>query len=162
MDSTDIRILEILKGNARMSFQELGRRTGISRVAAMKRVRKLEREGIIRKYNTYICREDEITMLLDIVTKPEAFDEVLDYCLNQTVYVRQIFRTTNENHIHMVVVSDSVSELKYLTRRIRSDCREKIKMIDFCAVREVVKDVYGGIRIGEWTKPDSERNHEPG
>ena len=40
MDNTDERILDIMQGNARISFQELGDELGISRVAAMKRVRK--------------------------------------------------------------------------------------------------------------------------
>lgn len=54
MDRIDEQILDLLKGNARMSHQELGDKLGISRVAAMKRVRKLEETGIIKGYNTYI------------------------------------------------------------------------------------------------------------
>jgi DNA-binding Lrp family transcriptional regulator len=54
MDQTDLKITELLKGNARMSYQELGDQIGMSRVAAKKRVRKLEEEGIIRGYNTCI------------------------------------------------------------------------------------------------------------
>ena len=38
MDKTDELILDLLKGNARMSFEELGNAIGISRVAAKKRV----------------------------------------------------------------------------------------------------------------------------
>ena len=41
MDRTDEQILNLIKGNARMSYQEIGDSIGISRVAAMKRVRKL-------------------------------------------------------------------------------------------------------------------------
>ena len=51
MDKTDTRITDLLKGNARMTYQELGDRLGMSRVAAKKRVRRLEEEGIIRGYN---------------------------------------------------------------------------------------------------------------
>ena len=36
MDGTDEKILELLKGNARMSYQELGDAIGMSRVAAKK------------------------------------------------------------------------------------------------------------------------------
>lgn len=100
MDTTDVRITDILKRNARISFQELGDRIGLSRVAAKKRVRKLEEEGIIRGYNTCIYRDDEITMLIDIVTTPGGFEEVLKYVCTRTAYIRQIFRTTKENHIH--------------------------------------------------------------
>ena len=50
MDRTDEKILDLLKGNARMSFQELGNALGMSRVAAKKRVTKLEKAGIIHGY----------------------------------------------------------------------------------------------------------------
>ena len=56
MDEKDKQILNLIKGNARMSYQELGDKLEISRVAAKKRVKKLEDEGTIRQYNTYIKR----------------------------------------------------------------------------------------------------------
>jgi len=119
MDQTDIKITELLKGNARMSYQELGDQIGMSRVAAKKRVQKLEAEGIIRGYNTCIYRDDEVTMFIDIVTVPEKYEAVLKYVCTRTAYIRQIFRTTKENHIHMVAVSDSIQNLAYLTRMIQ-------------------------------------------
>ncbi|MBP3297353.1 MAG: AsnC family transcriptional regulator, partial [Lachnospiraceae bacterium] len=45
MDDKDEQILDLMKGNARISYQELGDVLGISRVAAMKRVRRLEEDG---------------------------------------------------------------------------------------------------------------------
>ncbi len=120
MDKTDEKILDMLKGNARMSYQEIGDAIGMSRVAAKKRVDKLEREGIIRGYNTYICR-GEYTMLIDIVTEPGRFDKVLKYVATETVFVRQIFTTLKENHIHMIAVSDNTGDLKYLIDMIRKD-----------------------------------------
>ncbi len=50
MDELDIRILNLMKGNARISYQELGDAIGMSRVGAMKRVSRLEKEGVIRQY----------------------------------------------------------------------------------------------------------------
>ena len=70
MDGTDEKILDLLKGNARMSYQELGDAIGMSRVAAKKRVQKLEKDGIIRGYNTCIYKPGEITAIIDIVTLP--------------------------------------------------------------------------------------------
>jgi predicted ArsR family transcriptional regulator len=60
LDEKDEKILELLKGNVRMSYQELGDALGLSRVAAKKRVQKLEAAGIIRGYNTCIYRGDEV------------------------------------------------------------------------------------------------------
>jgi len=161
MDNTDLRILDLLKGNARMSFQEIGNAVGMSRVAAKKRVKKLEDEGIIRGYNTCIYREDEITVFIDIVTVPEKYEDVLAYVATHTAYIRQIFRTTKMNHIHMVAVSDQASNLKYLTKMIRKKCSDGIVEIHCHAVKEVIKDVYGGIRYENRSASKCEGNYEP-
>ena len=42
------KVLELIEGNARIPFQELGKSLGMSRVAAKKRVKKLEDTGINR------------------------------------------------------------------------------------------------------------------
>ena len=143
-----------------MSYQELGDAIGMSRVAAKKRVAKLERDGIIRGYNTYICREDETMMFIDIVTVPDQFEEVLRYVSTQCAFIRQIFTTTKENHIHIVAVSDQVSDLKYLTRMILKTCRPYIREIKSHAVKEIIKDVYGGIRYEPESRSDFDGDHQ--
>ena len=160
MDRTDEKILKLLQGNARMSYQKLGDTLGISRVAAKKRVQKLEKAGVIRGYNTCIYRENEITMFIDIVTIPEQFEEVLEYVSTRTAFVRQIFRTTKSNHIHMVAVSDDVRDLKYLTRMIEKRCGDAIVELHCHAVKEVIKDVYGGIGYEQRAESDTEGDHE--
>ena len=102
-----------------MRYQQLGEAIGMTRVAAKKLVMKLEREGIIRGYNTYIYRDDEITMMIDIVTVPGKIDDVLRRLCNQTAFIREIYKTTKEDHIHAVAVSNDVSNLRYL-RLIRN------------------------------------------
>ena len=154
MDEKDKQILKLIKGEARMSYQEIGNALGISRVAAKKRVKKLEDEGIIRQYNTYIMRDDEITMLIDIITTPDGFDRVLEYVATRTVYVRQIFTTMKEYHIHLVAVSDSSEQINYMAKIIKKACINDIEEYHARTVREVIKDVYGGIEY----EPRSESN----
>ncbi len=129
MDEKDEQILELLKGNARMSYQELGDQLGISRVAAKKRVDKLENAGIIRGYNTCIYKPGDITVLIDIVTKPGKFEDVLKYVSTRTAFIRQIFSSTGENHIHMVAVTESVRDYNYLSRMILKRCGDDIDEI---------------------------------
>lgn len=160
MDRTDEQILGLLQGNARMSYQELGDAIGMSRVAAKKRVTKLEEGGIIRGYNTCIYRDEEVTLLIDIVTFPESFEEVLKYVGTQTAYIRQIFTTTMKYHIHIVAVSDSVSDLKYLVNMIRKHCAKQIDKINCHAVKEIIKDVYGGVRYEQSRGDDNQGDTE--
>ena len=152
MDKTDKKILDLLKGNARMTYQELGDELGMSRVAAQKRVKKLEDAGIIRGYNTTIYQDDEVTMFMDIVTKADSFDRVLEYLGTRTVYIRQIFTTTQKYHIHVVAVSDSIRDLKYLQKVIQRDYGDGIKKMTAHAVTGIVKDVYGGVRYDEYKR----------
>lgn len=162
MDKTDERILDLLKGNARMTYQELGDALGMSRVAAKKRVKKLEDAGIIRGYNTCIYREDEITMFIDIVTTPEGYEDVLRYLCTRTAYIRQIFSTTKAHHIHIVAVSDSVQNLKYLFKMLQKKCGDDIEEFHCHAVKEIIKDVYGGISYEQRTESDAERRDGTG
>ena len=155
MDKIDEKILNLIKGEARMSYQEIGDRLGMSRVAAKKRVAKLEKAGIIRQYNTYIMRDDEITMMIDIITTPEGFGRVLEYVATRTAFVRQIFTTHKENHIHLVAVSTSAQDLKYLVKMIDKDCGEDIQELHARQIREVIKDVYGGIKYEHKSESDT-------
>ena len=145
MDKTDELILDLLKSNARMSFEDLGTHIGMSRVAAKKRVTKLEREGVIRGYNTCIYRNDDITLCIDLVTLPEEFGKVLKYLSTRTAFIRQIFRTSKPNHIQIVAVSNDVRNLNYLLRMIQKACGKSLTEFTFHTVKEVIKDVYGGV-----------------
>ncbi len=156
MDKTDKKITDLLKSNARMSFQELGDKLGMSRVAAKKRVMKLEREGVIRGYNTYIYREDEITVLIDIITVPGRFDSILEYLATRTMDVRQIYTTKKENHIHMVVVSDDLTNLKYMINIIQKTFGDDIAEFHCHQVKDVIKDVYGGIKYVQRSEFDND------
>ena len=63
MDDTNKDILRILKDNGRMSFTEIGKKLGISRVAVQKRVKKMEDEGIIRGYKEARCNAHQMLLL---------------------------------------------------------------------------------------------------
>ena len=145
MDGTDKKILDMIEYDARKSYQSIGDELGISRVAVKKRIDKLERTGVIRQYNTYIKRAGEITLLIDIITKPDGFEKVLEYLCTRTMYIRQIYTTLEEYHIHIVAVSDSPEQLMYMSKIINKACKADIEEYQCRQVREVIMDVNGGI-----------------
>lgn len=144
MDDMNKDILGILKENGRMSFTEIGDRLGISRVAVMKRVKKLEEDGVIRGYRAIIHRDDRVKMLLEIYTVDDKYEDILEY-LNRTGCVTEIYIMTGENHIHATAVANDVSELKYLTKMVRKKYADKIRRIETHGVKEIVKDILGGV-----------------
>lgn len=54
LDSTDWKILRELQKDARLSYNELGRRVGLSAPAAAERVHKLEDSGVITSYGAQV------------------------------------------------------------------------------------------------------------
>jgi len=54
LDEVNLRLLEQLQADARLSFAELGRRVGLSSPAVAERVARLEQEGVILGYHAQI------------------------------------------------------------------------------------------------------------
>ncbi len=144
MDDTNKDILRLLRDNGRMSFTEIGERLGISRVAVKKRVTKLEEAGVLRGYKAVIYREGAVKMFMEITTVDSDYEDLLKY-LNRTGYVTELYVMTGENRIHATAVAPDVSELKYLTKMVGKKFADVIKSIETHAVKEVVKDAFGGV-----------------
>jgi Lrp/AsnC family leucine-responsive transcriptional regulator len=50
MDSKNEQILEVLKRNSKLSFREISRKTKIPLTTVHHRIKKMRREGVIKKY----------------------------------------------------------------------------------------------------------------
>lgn len=57
LDEFDLKILDLLSHNARMSWAEMASELGLSAPAAAERVKKLEQRGIIKGYAALIAPE---------------------------------------------------------------------------------------------------------
>lgn len=57
MDQIDERLLALLRRDGRASMAELGRAVGLSRTAALARVRRMEDGGVIRGYRAEVSDE---------------------------------------------------------------------------------------------------------
>lgn len=54
MDAIDLRILELISGDGRITMKELGQRVGLTSPATIERVKKLEDTGVISGYKALI------------------------------------------------------------------------------------------------------------
>lgn len=82
MDDIDLRLVELLRANARLSYAELARQVGLSAPAVHDRVGKLESGGVIRGYRADAEPEAiglGVTALIGIVQDSAADpDDVLE------------------------------------------------------------------------------------
>ena len=57
LDSTDLKIVDILQKEGRIANNELASRIGLTTTPTLERVKRLERDGIIEGYTARINRE---------------------------------------------------------------------------------------------------------
>ena len=104
MDRTDQSILELIKDNARLSYSEIGKAVGISRVAVKTHMDAMERSGVIKGYRTVIDDEkvrEGIRYTIDIEAIPEEYAQVVK-TLREDRKLEEIYNTTGECRIHCV------------------------------------------------------------
>ena len=77
-DETDINILRILLSDARLSSRQIARKTGVSVGTVLSRMKKMEREGIVKEYSAVVDHEKlgyELTVVIEItVSKGRLFE----------------------------------------------------------------------------------------
>lgn len=143
-DDMDKEIIRFLKQNARMSYTDIGEKIGISRVAVMKRIKRLEDEGIISGYKAVIHQEGIVKMFMEIYTVDDDAEDILEY-LNRTGYITDMYRMTGTNHYQATAEAPEVAELKYLTKMFQKKFADKLRKLECHAVKEIIKDTFGGV-----------------
>ncbi len=86
IDSIDVKILEVLQENARVSISELSKRVNLSLSAVSERLKKLEASGIILQYTTILNPEilnKHLTAIMMIcLENPSQPEEFLKFVMN--------------------------------------------------------------------------------
>lgn len=125
MESTDRQILSLLEANGRMSWTDLGRRTGLSTSAAQQRVRRLETKGVIRGYRADLDPESVdagLTAFIFIVPSDPQTDEEIPGLLRELTQVRDCYSVAGSASYLIRVQSASPTDLDALLSRIRGQC----------------------------------------
>jgi DNA-binding Lrp family transcriptional regulator len=79
LDDLDRHLLKELEGDARQSFRDLAKKTGVSVVTVAQRVRKMEQDGVIKGYTGIINQEKlgyEITTITEVTVSKGKLVEV--------------------------------------------------------------------------------------
>ena len=120
LDELDQKIIQLLIENARMSYSDIGEKTGISRVAVKTRIRSLEERKIIEGYTTIINPQKisgAVSCYFEIETLPNAISEVTQI-LNQNEIITQVYRVTGNNKLHAHAVASSSEEMEKLMQEV--------------------------------------------
>ena len=123
MDQIDNRIIELLRDNARLSYSEIGKIVGLSRVTVKRRIEQIEKSGIIKGYHAVIDPQAAVkgirfTLDLDVVLIH--YEEVVGK-LAANPMIHQIYGTSGKSHIHAIgIVPNSETLGSYANYLFRS------------------------------------------
>ena len=120
MDATDREILRFLQEDARTTQAELGRRVGLSAASVNERIRRLERDGVIRRWTVQV---DDLKAGADITAFVDVFIE-------SPKHEAEFVRVMEE--------LDEVQECHFVTGEFT--CLVKAKVPSRRALRELVLD----------------------
>lgn len=120
MDDKDLRILELLSENARISKLRIAEELGITEAAVRKRIRRLEEEGVILGYRAVINYR-KLGMAYSITGVEVEPDGILDVIrvLRSMKGVRSIFLTSGDHDLVVELVAGDMGELERVHEEIR-------------------------------------------
>ena len=125
IDNTDRKILEVIIDNSRLSLRQIAKKSQISVATAMHRLKKLENDGIIRKYTTKIDYEKagyDVEVMIEIrISKGKLFDVEKKIASNPNVFA--IYDVTGS--------FDAVVLARFRTRRQMDNFLKRLQTYEF-------------------------------
>ena len=106
IDAIDLKIIEKLKINSRVSFVEIGKQIGLSPSSVRERVQKLEDSEVIKGYNIELNNK-KLGFGLEVFIMFKLFSgKLIIFCNELTKYpeINEIHRITGTHNIFMKVV----------------------------------------------------------
>ncbi|MFC4052187.1 Lrp/AsnC family transcriptional regulator [Actinomadura syzygii] len=120
LDETDMRLLEALQQDGRLSYAELARHVSMSASAVTERVRRLEESGVISGYTATVNPERLGLGILAFVRLryPIGNYKPFDDLLATTPEIMEAHHVTGEDCFVLKVIAGSMAHLETTTGRI--------------------------------------------
>jgi Lrp/AsnC family transcriptional regulator for asnA, asnC and gidA len=122
LDDTDLSILRLLRENARMSYLEMSRRTGIADATIQHRIKRMREKGLI-KFTVIVCPEAsgyQVMAVMLVQTDTERHDEAKQ-ALAALPEVTEVYGILGEHDLLIKVWAKNLEELnRTINDRIRA------------------------------------------
>jgi DNA-binding Lrp family transcriptional regulator len=120
MDEIDKKIIDILKKDAKKTNEEIGKIVGLSEPAVRRRIHKLIKEKIIKKFTIEIEDKENVFALVFISVSTDKPINFVIKKIENLEGVEFIFETSGESDIVLLLVANNMTELNNRLDQIRS------------------------------------------
>jgi len=120
IDEPDQKILEILRKNGRASYTEIAHAIGLSEAAVRKRVQRMIRKGIIRRFSVEYSIEGEVRAIVLIKTAPPARTPEIAERIRTIEGMEAVYEVTGEYDAAALVRGMGINYINRCIDSIRS------------------------------------------
>ncbi len=113
LDEKDLKIIDMLMKNGRIPYSEIAKALGLSDVAVIKRIRKLEKMGVIRKYTVLIDPKKlgyKVVSITGIDVEPEYMFNVLNK-LKEKDFIKYLAITSGDHGLMAIIWARDSDEI---------------------------------------------------
>lgn len=124
LDNIDCQIIEILQDEGRIANSELAKRVGLTTTPTLERVKRLEREGVIKGYTAWIDREKidkGLTVFCSIKLSVHQLAELETFKakIEKTPEILACYNITGDyDYLLHVVVKDTAEYEKFMRKKL--------------------------------------------
>ena len=115
LDEIDRKILEILREDARIANEALGKKIGLSEPAARRRVANLVARGVVRRFTVDVEEGGAVQAIVFVTFLPSAQSEKIIRELSRAPGVTSLFEISGDTDL---VVRLAAPDMEELNRRI--------------------------------------------
>ncbi|KKM85578.1 hypothetical protein LCGC14_1287700 [marine sediment metagenome] len=139
MDIIDLKILELLKENSRMSFNDISQNVKKTEATVRRRVKKLLDEGIIKKFTIRYQINAKQKIYATIKIEPDFKDikRILKE-LSKVEEISNIWRLSGDCGLLLKVDIDSIDKFNPLLEDKISQING-VKIIETCFITDIIK-----------------------
>jgi len=123
MDAIDVRILELLQQNARISVSEISKNVNLSLSAVSERLKKLEASKVIKNYTIILNPEylgKELSVIMNIsLENPDHTMDFIEFILSESE-ILECHYITGEYDYALKITTKNTQTLEHMMNRIKS------------------------------------------
>jgi Lrp/AsnC family leucine-responsive transcriptional regulator len=123
LDTIDVKILEVLQDNARVSISELSKQVNLSLSAVSERLKKLENSNIIEQYTTVLnsaAMEKELSAIMMISMEDPSDTDEFRRLVQSLDEILECHYITGTYDYVLKITTKNMSTLEQLMNKIKS------------------------------------------
>jgi Lrp/AsnC family transcriptional regulator of lysine biosynthesis len=120
VDDKDLKILEFLKKNARTPYTIIAKELKISEAAVRKRIEKLIRQDVIKRFTIEYELENEVKAIVMVKSTPQIPTPEISKKIVKISGVETVYETTGDYDIIVIVRGINIASINKTIDEIRS------------------------------------------